>query len=149
MIGKLRRFLRLAPADRTRVAKAALVVEAIRVGLWLLPFRALSRLVAKTIHAPNGSRGPDQATLDRVVWSVRTTSQHLPWTITCLTRAMAAQVLLGQLGEPTQLRLGVAKDEQGQLQAHAWLEKDGNIVIGGEGDMSNLTRMPPLEIWTQ
>jgi hypothetical protein len=44
---------------------------------------------------------------------------------------MAMQVLLGRLGQRSELRLGVARKLGGQLEAHAWVETQGRIVIGG------------------
>ena len=52
---------------------------------------------------------------------------------------MAGQVLLGRQGEPSVVRLGVAKDDRGLLQAHAWLESNGVVVIGGEVELGQFT----------
>jgi hypothetical protein len=49
----------------------------------------------------------------------------------CLTQALAAQVLLRREGFDPKLQLGVARDEAGKFIAHAWIECDGRIVIGG------------------
>ena len=50
---------------------------------------------------------------------------------TCLTQAIALRTLLARDGKESELRIGVAKAEDGRLEAHAWLESDGRIVIGG------------------
>jgi hypothetical protein len=34
-------------------------------------------------------------------------------------------------GVAAQLRLGVRRDSSGALLAHAWLERDGVVVLGG------------------
>jgi len=146
VIRRLGRFSRLLPADRARLVKAAFLIGAIKLGLWVLPFHVLRRLMAKLTYSVNDSHEVDQAAVARAVWAVLTAGRHMPWAITCLTRATAAQVLLGRLGEPTHLRLGVAKDEQGQLRAHAWLESGDEIIIGDEGDLSDFTKLPPLEM---
>jgi hypothetical protein len=62
---------------------------------------------------------------------------------TCLTQALATQILLGWRGHPTHLRIGVAYSETGQLQAHAWIESDGQIVVG---ELSDLPRYHPLPL---
>jgi hypothetical protein len=54
-------------------------------------------------------------------------------TINCLVQALAAKALLSRAGYPTLIRIGVAASEDGKLRAHAWLERDGEIVIGGAG----------------
>lgn len=148
MIGRLGRFFRLGAADRARLAKAALVISAIRLALRLLPFRVVRRLLVRSTITANDLAKPDRAAVAQIAWAVAAAGRHMPWAATCLTRAMAAQMLLGRIGEPTHLHLGVAKDEQGRLKAHAWLESDGTIVIGDDGDISSFARMPPLEIGT-
>ncbi len=138
MITMLRRFFRLAPADRIRVIRAAVVIGAIRVGLKLVPYRWVSSLVARVSrsrHSPTYER----ASTDRVTWAVSAVGRQMPRAATCLTRAMAGQVLLGWQGEPSELRLGVAKDDRGMLQAHAWLESKGVVVIGGEVELGEFT----------
>ena len=102
--------------------------------------------MAKLTYTFSDSHEADQAAVTRVVWAVMAAGRPMPWAVTCLTRAMAAQVLLGRLGEPTNLCLGVAKDEQGQLRAHAWLESGDEIIIGDEGDLSAFAKLPPLEM---
>jgi hypothetical protein len=48
----------------------------------------------------------------------------------CLTQALVAQRFLRQRGYDTTLRIGVAKDGR-ELLAHAWLEREGRVIIGG------------------
>ena len=50
-------------------------------------------------------------------------------------------MLLGWRGHPTHLRIGVAHSATGQLQAHAWIESEGKIVVG---DLADLARYRPL-----
>jgi len=68
---------------------------------------------------------------DRVAWAVEMASRCTPGAKSCLTQALAAQVLLDRRGYPALLHIGVAKGEQGRFQAHAWLESKGTVVIGG------------------
>ena len=95
-----------------------------RLGLWLLPFKTLRQLLARKTQASN------QAPIDRVAWAVTVAGRYVP-AATCLTQALATQVLLSQHGYEACLRIGVVRGEDGQLQAHAWVESDGVVVIGG------------------
>jgi hypothetical protein len=63
---------------------------------------------------------------------------------TCLPQSLAAQVLLGRHGYLTQLRIGFARDKEGRLKAHAWLEKEGEVIVGGE-DYLHYTPLPDIE----
>jgi hypothetical protein len=64
------------------------------------------------------------------MWAVRSAARFVP-AASCLTQAIAAQVLLAFHGEKTCLRIGVAKDEKGEFKAHAWIESQNRIIIGG------------------
>ena len=55
--------------------------------------------------------------------------RYVPRT-TCLTLALAVQILLARRACPAQLCIGVAKTEDG-LEAHAWVESHKRIVMGG------------------
>jgi hypothetical protein len=64
---------------------------------------------------------------------------------TCLIQALAAQTLLHRWGHSTSLRIGIAKGATGQLEAHAWVETQGKIVLGGAEVCARFTPLPPLE----
>ena len=51
---------------------------------------------------------------------------------TCLTHALAGQILLARYGYPAVINVGVAKPETDMksFQSHAWLECDGQVIIG-------------------
>jgi hypothetical protein len=49
---------------------------------------------------------------------------------TCLTNALAAQALLARYGYPATLRIGASRQDGG-FSAHAWVERNGQVVIGG------------------
>jgi hypothetical protein len=141
----LRRFLALSAADKWLLVKAALLLEAIKVGMRLLPFRTLRRLSARVAGAPaRGLRHADRASssVERVVWAVQTASRGTPGVKSCLTQALVAQMLLSRRGHPALLHIGVAKGERGRFQAHAWVESEGKVMVGGSG----VERFTPLAV---
>lgn len=71
-------------------------------------------------------------TAQDVAWAVHRVSRAVPGA-TCLTQALAAQLLLSRRGYPSRLRIGVAHAPGDGLRAHAWLESDGLVVLGGSG----------------
>jgi hypothetical protein len=77
--------------------------------------------------------------VELLIWAVTAASRYVPGA-TCLAQALAAQVLLGRTGYPARLRIGVAKGEERKFEAHAWVESQGRVVIGGPG----LGRFTPL-----
>lgn len=127
----LRKLLRLSLSDCYLLAKSLMLVIVIRVGLWILPFRTVQALLATLIRVTATASVPtSRVSIDRVRWAVTLTSRYVP-KATCLTQTLAAKVLLSQCGYTAQVRVGVARDASEQLQAHAWIESEGRIVIGG------------------
>jgi hypothetical protein len=102
----------------------------IRLGLWLLPFRTMRYLVARTARRPSGSQGRERESARQLAWAIERVSRYVP-AATCLTQALAALVLFSRAGIEARLHIGVAKDERGRLLAHAWVESEGRTVIGG------------------
>ena len=81
---------------------------------------------------------------DRVVWAVVVASRYVPMS-TCLTQALAAQVLLARRGFPAHLHIGVAKKgAEARFEAHAWVESQGKVVIGGS-EPGRYTQLLALE----
>lgn len=121
-----RKLWALPAAEWALVAEAALVVVAVRLGLWLVPLRRLNRWLAWLSTQPARRRFAPE----RIAWAVAGVSTGIP-AASCLTQALAARTLLARRGMHGQLRIGVAKDAQQNLLAHAWLDFDGQPLIGG------------------
>ena len=130
------KFFRLPHGDRCLLLNAAILLLATRLGLWIAPVLTLSYFRARVTQGTIALQEADQVFLDRVSWAVAVGSRYLPAITSCLPRALAAQVLLGRNGYHARLRIGVAKGEDGQLKAHAWVESKGRVVIGGLNDLS-------------
>ena len=142
---RVHKFFRLLATDRSLLVEAAFMVGAVRLGLCGLPFRTLRRLLARVTQERAGLRKADRSSLDRIAWAVTVASRYVP-AATCLTQALATHVLLGRRGHPACLRIGVVKAEDGQLQAHAWVESDDVVVMGGpEPELERYTPMTALE----
>jgi hypothetical protein len=139
---RLGKFLRLTRSERRLLLSAALLLGAIRLGLWLLPFQTLRRLLMRLTAAAQLQTA--RVSVGRVVWAVEVVSRYMPG-VKCLARALATQVLLRYYSHQAHLCIGVARSEKGQLQAHAWVESQGRIVSGGLRDLWRYTRLPSLE----
>lgn len=135
---RLRSFFQVMWAERGLLTHATILVVAIRLGLWLLPFRVVRRAVARSNRKQGVVRAP---MVKRIAWAVAQASRCMPHA-TCLTQALAVQALLQHYGYACVLRIGVAKQGNGKLAAHAWIEHAGEIVIGGPAD--HIARYTPL-----
>jgi Transglutaminase-like superfamily len=129
-MARLYKFLRLAPTHQCLFVKSVLLLWVIRLGLWLLPFQSLQRLLAYMVQGGARLQQESQASIDSIVWAVTVASRYVP-AATCLTQALAAQGLLAGRGHSARLCIGVARSAAGQFQAHAWVEYAERVVIGG------------------
>jgi hypothetical protein len=125
-MNRLKRFVRLTGTERLLLIRVGIVVGVTRVALWFLPAGTVRRVSVRVARGTAGS-------VEQLVWAVETVSRYLPHA-TCLTQALAAQGLLFQSGFPSQVEIGVAKDDRRRLQAHAWVVCYGQVVLGGQQD---------------
>jgi hypothetical protein len=124
------RYKQLSARERRLFFHALVLVVCIRMRLWLLPVRLTRSWVERQSKPAGGWRDLERRSIGEVAWAVEAASRRIP-AATCLTQGLATQVMLGQLGQRSELRLGVARSAQGQFEAHAWVETQGRIVIGG------------------
>jgi len=116
--------------------------------MWLMPFRtlqkSLDRLFPCPVTATRESLSPEKVLLAKKgAWAVRAVSRYVP-SATCLAQALTLQALLSREGICSDLAIGVARGDESGIAAHAWLEVDGSVIIGGE-ERDRYTRMKMQE----
>jgi len=124
-----RAFRALDAEGRRLIVEATVLLAFVWVGLRTLSFATLRRLLdgyAKRVAA--GSRAP----LPRIGWAVDAVGRRFPAARTCLMEALAADVMLRRRGYRSEVHFGVRKrnDRSQPLDAHAWVECNGGIVVG-------------------
>jgi len=130
---QLDRFTRLPAAERAFLIRAWLQLLITDLELRLLPFnRILERYRggSRAERAPYFRSEPIQAS--RAAWLVEVAGRYSPVRTHCLEQALALHHLLKRIGIETSLQIGVHRGE-GDLRAHAWLEKEGEIIFGPPG----------------
>lgn len=137
-MGSLRKFLALPASERWLVIQALGMVAIVRVALWVAPFQTVRRMMTRLSRGHRRGVNASDRSRDRITWSVRAVSRFVPHA-TCLTQSLAAQTMLQRAGYPADLRIGVALEDK-NLHAHAWVESQGVILIGG----ANLDQFTPL-----
>lgn len=100
-----------------------------RFQILYLPFSKLSPKIGTL-----GRETPLDAQRDPTVTQVRgimeAVSKRMPWTCNCMVQALTAKKMLARRGFPSTLYMGLALDETGGMEAHAWL-RYGNIFVSG------------------
>lgn len=139
LVSVLRTWSGLSRAERGLLVAAVWRIALVRVALWVLPsgwiVRYVTRLSAKGAvrHRPSGR-------IEGILWAVAAASRRIP-DASCLTQAIVALLLLRRHGYSAQFCVGVAHDAGG-FRAHAWLERDGRVLIGRMSQP--FTRLPDL-----
>lgn len=144
---QLHKLFRLSGGDRKILAIAYILLGAMRLGLWLLPFRKLLKLQQKISKPDFLLLTPTTSQVDivKIVWAIDLATRYMPGGAKCLARALATQVLINRQGHTSELRIGVAKTEGGKLEAHAWVEYQGGVAIGNLKDLCRFIQLPSLE----
>lgn len=138
----LRKFLQLETTEKLLILRSFFLVVTIRIVLWLVPVKRLQSLFTWNFEDSGEVSTSDWEQILRIVRSVRSVSRFVP-KATCLTQALAASLLIRQIGQRSDLKIGVAKDDKARLIAHAWLEKDGRIILGRHPDQSRFVALRP------
>jgi hypothetical protein len=143
---RLNKFFRLSFTEQKLLIKASFLLLSIQFGLFFLPFKQQYRLLVRFSNLPASPRANDPFYLQQVVSAITKASRHLLGPNTCLPQALAAIILLRRHGFPVHLIIGVRKDEFGIFKAHAWVENEGIVVIGGYHlELESYTILPGLE----
>jgi hypothetical protein len=127
----------LDAADRGLLVEAAAWLAGARLGLSLLPFLTLQRMLASLSQRVALPADCASAPTARVAWAITAAARHLPLRSTCLVESLAARAMLQRRGIDCALRLGVRRAaDPSPFAAHAWLEHHGAVVLGQVDDLS-------------
>lgn len=136
----LRSFLGLPRERRRELLEAAARLVAARLRLSVRSFAHVLRRQEELRPSAASARDPAAGELERVAWAVERAARLVP-RATCLAQALAAQAMLARRGISSEIRIGVARSSGQSLEAHAWLERDGRVLLGARG----AERFRPLE----
>ncbi len=116
---------RLSPVWRAKATAAALVFPPL---LHAVSLASLTRWIERRSARTTPDTGADEASLAE--WVDRLLRRlPEPWRRSCLKRAIVLYYLLRRVGRPAELRIGVRRDPEGKLAAHAWLVRNGVPIL--------------------
>ncbi len=142
----LTKFLRLPFPEKRGLVESLSLMLIFRAGLHLVPFRTVCRRLKRMERAggPPFRREGDEITA--ITRSIVRANRLLGWRDDCLPQALTACLLMKRQGLAANLRIGVKNGSDGQLRAHAWVEHNGQIVVGGTGpDLQSYTPLTGLD----
>jgi hypothetical protein len=122
---RVRRFVKLSGAERALLLQAFLGIICMHFLLYMLPLRRVQHFISRSSW-----RSERTCTPERIVRAIRAAARFVPGS-TCLIQSLAAQALLNRFGHEALLTIGVAKNDRGGLEAHAWVSCENQLLIGG------------------
>jgi hypothetical protein len=126
---RLAKLARLNADEWQILLAAACLLPATALFLRVFGYRHTRAWMARYVEKKS-ERADARLEAARVARLVSVAARHGVYRANCLRQALVAWWLLGRRGVATNLVIGVRKDEQG-FAAHAWVELDGDIVLGG------------------
>ena len=137
------KFRRLGPAEMWLTIRIVGLLSIVRIALWTMPFRKVqafaARLGSRRVSPKAKRLSPQQLTS-----LVSVGADYVPGA-SCLTQAFVARAILKRYGYEPVLRIGVARDPGGAFQAHAWVEMDGEVIIGQVGMLGQYSTFPEIQ----
>jgi Transglutaminase-like superfamily len=127
-MGALSKFFRLNTEDRWLLLRALGAVGSACVAVRLLPPSVVLQKISEPIAVQSCRPSP---TAQRIGWAIAVAARYIPGS-KCLVQAIAGRRLLARYGIAGAIHIGVAKDSRSWLSAHAWVEVEGQTVIGGD-----------------
>lgn len=121
--------------DEKRIAlEALLYLIWIKYELYKYPFSSLVKKYALYPSETTESKSVDELkTIKTIGWAVSRLSERLPWKSLCLVQAMSVQRMLARRQISSVIYLGVAKEKNEGLKAHAWVKYGEYFIVGKVG----------------
>ncbi|OCC15629.1 hypothetical protein DBT_0980 [Dissulfuribacter thermophilus] len=141
-MGKLSRFICLEPLEKRLFFLSLGWILFTRFALTIFPFKKTLALVEsqakKYLKNPKATSG--EISVARLAWLISRAAHIVPGS-TCLVQALAGKIIFASQGINPKFHIGVNMQEKHDLEAHAWLTLDGEVILG---QMPNLSKFKPL-----
>lgn len=134
LMNKFVRFFDLKLEYKLLLTEAVLMLGISRILLLTLEFKKIPQHLGEHMkESPNELTESHFSKVKKVSWAVNIMSGHTFWQSKCLAQAMTAKVMLNRRNIKSTLYLGVAKDDEGKMIAHAWVKSCGVTLTGAKG----------------
>ncbi len=132
---RLKKILRLAPAELSVLAQACVGIPIVRLALCFTSVARLQTIEARSRRSFTFSLSRVTVTPEQIARLVRLAGQHGICRATCLEQSLVLRHLLRRRGIDAQIVFGARKTGP-ETQAHAWVEVNG--VPLNEDDSAHL-----------
>jgi hypothetical protein len=134
MFRKIKKFILLPGEEKNLFYSAIKIALSSRLFILFRTSNKLPEILGNAhIESPYELSTTEDIIVAKVYRATRRSSVYLPFKEKCLIEAIVAKSLLKKYGMDSTLYLGVARDGNKELLAHAWLRYGNKIVVGKKG----------------
>ncbi len=152
MTRKLRRFKELPVREKLLFLEAFLLHLFVGLLLKVIPFRCIPGLFAsrqfetqteeedqsRTRSVGTAVASPQSEIIENIGVAVRQAGSVSPWKNRCLVSSLAGRCMLRRRKIDSQISLGMAKNANGKMMAHAWLVSGDVEIVPSGGSFREL-----------
>lgn len=132
LLSTSRTFLKLDFNIKIRFFKAFIYTGIARAFILFVPFNKLKKHMGKVrVESPNEVDRDTYIIVRHISEVIERVSRHTPWESKCLVKALTVQRLLKESGISSTIYLGVRKDSNNNMMAHAWIRCGQYFLTGG------------------
>ena len=127
---RLRKFWSLTGREKQCFCEAGILLLLATLGVRTIAFKHIDRFLrARWADVPLSAfcRADEIRLVER---SVSRAANLLPWKSQCLSRSIAAYIMLRRRGIPAALLAGVRVSKDSSLRAHAWVRVGAGVADG-------------------
>lgn len=140
------RFIALDRGERRLVMEAATLLTLVGAAVSVAGFARSRPFLERCARNRNRFRTSDGAFVttpvepSAVAWAVTAAASRFPFWNTCLFKALVTDAMLRRRGMPSSVFVGVRRSQvAAPIDAHAWVESGGAVVIGALDDLNDFT----------
>lgn len=137
---KLHAFSHERLADHWLMIKTFLTLTTVNLLLKLVSVNRLQKLMAAQPEKYRYNSG-DLPVIHRTVKAIEIADRNASEKFSCMAKALSGYYLLATQNIPVEMCVGVKLGLPGQLDAHAWILYQGEVVLGRLDDISAYTKL--------
>lgn len=126
--------------------EAFFLTALVRIMILLIPLKKYQKYLGIYAQETTYEINIDEyRTIKRISWAVNLVCRYTPWKSKCLVQAITAQNMLRSRNLSSTLYLGVSKDKNNSMRAHAWL-RSGKVLVTGANNISEFKEVAKFAI---
>lgn len=127
------KYLKLPWRDQILLLQTFVLLGTVRLAILVIPFRYLAVHLGKQRQESSDRQTTEGDFAQQVGWAIALLSAYTPWETKCLVQAITGKLLLRRRRLQNTLYLGVSRNEEHSMIAHAWLRCGKELVTGAQG----------------